>query len=122
LKTADMTNVIDFPASPAVAGDAVEPAGSAKHGHFGEKLAVATQDTLKAMLAAIDSIALALDQVEIIRKALPEGPSKDSMQQQKAALTCGLFASRMLATHLSSDIARLVATSREADRTIELRG
>ncbi len=110
-----MTNVIDFPVSSALAG--VAPAGSAKNSRVGEKLAAATEDALKAMLAAIDSIALALDHVDTIRKALPDGPNKDLMQQQKAALTCALFASRMLALNLTSDVARLTFSSGESGLT-----
>jgi len=102
-----MTNVIPF--SAATSGETVRvlAAGSTKRTGSCDKLAAASQDALEAMLAAIDSIGLALDHLDIIHKALPEGANKDLMQQRKAALTVALFASRMLALQLSSELEKL---------------
>lgn len=104
-----MTNVIRFPAQAASceAPANVMPSCSAGNSDLAEQIAATNQAALTAILATIAAISRALDQIENIRKDLPDGPNKRLLQQQRAALSCALFRGRMMSCSLSSDLAKL---------------
>ena len=112
-----MAEIIRFPAQAASleVTEKPRPASDTEHSDQAQTLVSANQCTLKATLALIDGISVALNRVEAIHKNLPDGPNKRLMQEQRARLSLALFGSRMLAISLSSDFAKLDPSSCESD-------